>query len=248
MNFPKFLSGNDVKWRSEQGDERLLGRVVLNEKDWIVEIQELPRTKELVEELRKEGGYGITHVGRLTRRKHSFSISEAEKILRELHVFLSFARGLSTPLVLPVGLDAGGHRAYENWGLGLGTPWEPRGSWFDLHHGECLAGLYPGFMALLRDGDLGKAASSAIYWYLRSNRAGEGAGVDSGIILAQAALERLTSAYLARRGLPQKGNAAVRFVRAWQALGLPTAIPKATSLVYRARTKNGPIQVMHSRR
>ena len=97
--------------------------------------------------------------------------------------------------------------------------------------------LYPGFTALLRNGDLGKAASSAIYWYLRSNRAGDGAGVDSGIILSQAALERLTSACLASLGLSQKGSPSSRFIRAWQALKLPTGIPSGTRLVRRARRK-----------
>ena len=139
--------------------------------------------------------------------------------------------------MLPVGFDADGNSAYQQWGLRIGTPWEPRVSWFDIHHGHSLAVLYPGFTALLRNGDLGKAASSAIYWYLRSNRAGDGAGVDSGIILSQAALERLTSACLASLGLSQKGSPSSRFIRAWQALKLPTGIPSGTRLVRRARRK-----------
>ncbi|SLN74180.1 hypothetical protein OCH7691_03706 [Oceanibacterium hippocampi] len=203
-----------------------LGRTILKYEQWQVELQTLPHAKDLTKQLDAEGGYAITHVGRLTRQDgRSFRISHGDRVLADLHYFLSFARGLSTTPVLPVGFDAAGSRIFEEWGMRLVTAWEPRRSWFDTMHGQCLADLYPGFMDLLRDADLGDSVRTALYWYLRSNRAGEGAGVDSGVILSQAALERLASAYLPFSRLPTVGSVHERLRRAFKHMKLPVAIP-----------------------
>jgi hypothetical protein len=239
MNFPAFSCGGQISTDViYEPDGRRLGRAVLNNADWCIEIQELPNTKKLIEELNAEGGYGITHVGRLRRRDNgSFAISAAESALQELHLFLSFAGGLWVPVILPVGFDARGNHVYEDWGVRLDTPWEARLSWFGTQSGQALAMLYPGFVALLRDSALAGPVSDALYWYLRSNRAGEGAGIDSGIILSQAALERLASAYLAKAKvrLPSGSNAADRLRAACQILKLPTAVPKVLSRLYYGR-------------
>lgn len=239
MNFPAFLSqgdrGNDLL---HQG--RRLGRVFLEHEGWRVELQQLPEAKNLIKQLRAEGGFAITHVGRLTRTNgKTFWISQAETILGDLHQFLSFARGLWVPLVLPVGEDKAGNRVFEEWGCRLATGWEPRLSWFDDHNGQVLSELYPGFIDLLNDGCLGEAAKVALYWYLRSNRAGEGAGVDSGIILSQAALERLTVAYLSHSGQSTDGRAAERFRRTFSGLKLPTSIPRKMAPLSTAARKCG---------
>jgi len=102
----------------------------------------------------------------------------------------------------------------------LSTPWQSRLGWFDVHHGQTLGQVYPGFASLLRDGDLGDAAARALYWYLRSNRAGEGAGIDSGLLLSQAALERLAHDCLNKAGLATSGKAAERIRRALRHLNL----------------------------
>lgn len=242
MNFPAFFcagdESTDVIHENGAGGLQRLGRAIFSNADWYIEIQELPNTRSLVKELRAKGGYGITHVGRLTRQDDcAFAISAAERALQELHLFLSFARGLWTPLILPVGYDANGIRIFEEWSSPLGTPWEPRSSWFDEHHGESLGMLYRGFTTLQHDPQLGKPLAAALYWYLRSNRAGKGVGVDSGIILSQAALERLSTAYLAKAGLSTGSNAADRLRRACRDLKLSTAIPKVASPIYSARRK-----------
>jgi hypothetical protein len=245
MNFPAFScageDSTDVIYATSM-DERFkslrLGRAVLKDADWRIEIQELPNTAKLVEESNAEGGYGITHVGRLGRQDgRSFPISAAERVLRELHFFLSFARGLSVPLILPVGFDARENNVYENWNAGLGTPWEGHLSWFDTQNGQALAMLYPGFVAALRDSALAGPVSDALYWYLRSNRAGGGAGIDSGIILSQAALERLVSAYLAKAKVSSGSNTATRLRATCQVLKLPTAVPKAVPRLYYGRRR-----------
>ena len=230
MNFPAFLSQGpySADFLYEPKGKRL-GRAVLEHDGWQIELQTLPTAGDLIKQLRAEGGFAITHVGRLTHKNGStFQASQAEEVLKDLHLFLSFARGLWVPLVLPVGEDEQGNRVFESWDRRLATAWEPRSAWFDERNGQTLAELFPGFINLLHDSRLGEAVRAALYWYLRSNRPGE-VGVDSGVILSQAALERLTTAYLPRkkkkRKLAPDDNATCHFRRAFLDLGIPTDIP-----------------------
>jgi hypothetical protein len=240
MNFPAFRcvtdDSADLFYKATPTQMQRLGRVAFADGDWRIELQELPSTAALAKELQARGGFGITHVGVLRRPNgNSFTAAAAQKALRELHLFLSFARGSWVPLILPVGFDTDGNRVFEDWSVPLGVGWEPRISWFDDHHSESLVALYAGFRALLRDVDMSKAVSDALYWYLRSNRAGAGAGVDSGIILSQAALERIAAAYSAKARLSAGPSAADLLRGVFHDLQLPMAIPKAVSRLYRAR-------------
>lgn len=248
MNFPDFLctNGSTDLFPNHESDSskgwKRLGRVFLEDDNFQIEIQALEDTDERAQTLKAEGGYGITHVGRITRRNgKTFTIAALKRTLREIHLCLSFARGLWTPVILPVAFDAQGNRVFEEWGIGLGVAWEPRETWFDDDNSQSLAELYPGFITLLRDSDLGDAVSYALYWYLRSNRAGSGAGVDGGLILSQAALERLAYAYLVKNGSPPRSNtpAGVVLERACKNLGLRTAIPRTVSGLYNARRRQG---------
>jgi hypothetical protein len=130
-----------------------------------------------------------------------------------------------------LGFDGSGERVYENWGVRAGTPWEIYRGWFDRQRGQSLAALFGGFRTLLHDPMLGKAVNRALYWYLRSNRGGDGAGIDSGVILSQAALERLASAYLEAQNvkMPPRTRAADYLREALLRLGIPVEIP--TSLI-----------------
>jgi hypothetical protein len=205
---------------------------------WSAEMQALPGTSNLIKQLKHEGGSAITHVGRLTRVDgRSFTILAAEGALYDLHQFLSFARGLHTAIFGVAGVSANGNIVYEDWGMRLSTNWESRLGWFDVHHGQTLGQVYPGFASLLRDRDFGKAVAQALYWYLRSNRAGEGAGVDGGLLLSQAALERLTHAYLRKTGLGTDGHTADRIRRALLHLNLPVSISRHTRRLLAGRRR-----------
>lgn len=242
MNFPAFRSqgrtATDISYEASPGKVKILGRVILEHEGWEIDLQTLPKAGSLIKQLEVSGGFAITHVGRLKRKNGgSFWISQAEVMLQSLHQFLSFARGLWVPLVLPVGVDRSGDTAFEEWGVRKATAWEPRISWFDAQYGQTLAMLFSGFIDLMHDSEMGEPVKAALYWYLNSNRAGEGAGVDSGVILSQAALERLTNAYLVRTGLSTGGSTTQRFRRAFRHLKLPINIPKRMSAVYAGQRK-----------
>lgn len=234
MNFRIFHCGTGhmrVSFELDCGDVRSLARVLLEHDGWLIEIQEVPDAGRVIETLKADGGNGITHVGKIRRRNgKTFTVSALRRMMRELHLFFSFARGLWTPVMLPVGFDNQGGRVFEEWGVTLGESWECCTTWLDDHHGEALADLYPGFVALLRDRSLGAAVSEALYWYLKSNRAGRGVGPDGGLILSQAALERLAFAYLAKHSLSANGKAGEVLARACAHMGLSRSIPIPKSL------------------
>lgn len=233
LNFPQFLclnAGYDhIVYRSK-GSTRALSRVLLHHEGWEIELQELPETADITKNLKSAGGNAITHVARLAKEDNSpFSVAELHRMVLHLHRFLSFACGTWIPVFGTVGFDAGGETVLEEWGSLLSSPWQAPRGWFDIHRGQTLAELFPGFVGLMGDDNLKQAASAAIYWYLRSNRAGDGAGVDSGIILAHAALERLATAVIARDGLAKQGNAAAGIRAVFYHLGIPVEIPAKLS-------------------
>lgn len=239
LNFPEFFclgAQSDLR----QSNQRP-GCVVLRTLDWAIELQALPSTRKIIEQLKAEGGNAITHVARIVRAdRKSFTCGQLEAIIHDLHRFLSFARGAWTSLFGIVGYDQNGQEHCQNWGQRIAAPWQSCPSWFDIHHGECLAAAFPGFVELLHDPSLSRAGYTGLHWYLRSNRAGEGAGVDGGLVLSQAALEGLSMSVLANAGitLPRAANAADKIRAACQHLKIRTAIPPSSKRLCRWK-RNG---------
>jgi hypothetical protein len=243
INFPRFFesgaNSQSISHSTSSNGFVMLGRVVLVDSPWQIELQEMRETKAIAEKLRKTSGFGITHVGQLKRQDGKpFTAKEADEVLSDLHSFLGFANGAWSPPVLMVGFDAAGERVYEQWGSRICTPWEVHWRCFDTHHAEFLRALYPGFRTLLHDPAMGDAVRTALYWYLRSNRGGEGAGIDSGVILSQATLERLTIAYLEAQGAFVAKTAA-NLRETLSRLGIPTTIPKALTSLAKGASEAG---------
>ncbi|MBW8639398.1 hypothetical protein K1W69_19545 [Hoeflea sp. WL0058] len=230
LNFPEFFCvGETSSDLRHQG--RRLGRVFLKSLQWVVELQALPSTNTVIKELKESGGNAITHIASVTRADNStFSCKELDTIVHDLYRFLSFARGAWTPVFGVIGYDRNGTETYLDWSQRISSPWTSCQSWFDVHHGETLAVAFPGFVRLMRHPKLSNACHAALYWYLRSNRAGDGVGVDGGLILSQAALEGLSASVLSNAGiiLPKKSKAAGKIRAACNNLKIKTAIPSSS--------------------
>lgn len=242
LNFPEFYCLRGTKtdlWLSN----RRLGRVVLQNLDWKIELQALSSTNKIIKQLKIEGGNAITHIARIAREDgRAFTCEQLDRIVHDLQRFLSFARGAWTSVFGTVGYDRSGNELYENWSQRITSPWQVCRSWFDIHHGETLAGAFPGFVKLLHDPELSKAGYAALHWYLRSNRAGQGAGVDGGLILSQAALERLSISVVSSSGisLPKKSKTADVIRAACQHLKIETSIPPSSKGLRRLQ-RHGPV-------
>lgn len=244
LNFPPFSGRQDRTIKLGKRGARRIGTVHLEASPWKTEITEAHNLRDVEQQLRQEGGYTITHAGVVQRIDgRTFSAEEADSLLDVLRLFLSFARGGFCCPILPKALARNGDDVWEQWGIGPVLSWCYTPSCFDSMHGHILSEVFPGFWDCLHDPQWADAVRSALYWYLRSNAHGQGAGVDGGLILTQAALERLVYADLGKA----KGNAAKRFTAALKARGISTDIPqncqKLRTLAARNGWQDGPAAV-----
>ena len=99
---------------------------------WEVSITPVAELESLIRQLRYEGGFGITHVGRIERKdRRKFAPADVEEILSFLYLPLSFARGIWTGPILPIGFDDAdvvAWRSWRDWKLGR---WRGMPTWFD---------------------------------------------------------------------------------------------------------------------
>lgn len=239
FNFPDFIGPED--YGITAGEPRhagwmRCGRVVLKADGWRITIAGTDKTQEQCKALRGQGGFIITHMGRIERDDRSpFSSEQVDKLLWCLHNFLSLTLGRWAGLALPIGFDQAGNRVLEQWGMPMAAsgPWNGSLSWFDSHHSQLLSSAFPGFMALWKNQTWGHPIRKAVYWYMRSNEGGAGLGVDTGLMLSQVALEHLAWTYCVRdrkmvsaAAFSRPGlSAADRLRLLLCGLGVPTEIP-----------------------
>jgi len=186
----------------------------------------------------------------------TFSSDAAQDVLGVLHEAFSFAAGRWVAPAFVEGLAGGGETVWKAWGTGRLRPdLSTEGTWFDLHNGGTLADVVSGLFDLRTSAERAEAFRTALYWYVRSGT--DAAGVDGGLILLQAALERLSwQRFVIDRGM----FSAKRFGDGFRAherlrllvadcrvpLGIPTGLTELTSEATR-RGWDGPAAVAAAR-
>ena len=200
---------------------------------WNIEMKSLLSTRDAIQNLKEEGGYRLTHVGGIKRPNRTlFSGKDAQECLKAIRFFLSFAKGGWCNPICAVGFDESDNRVWESWSSSR-EPWHNPLSWFDPDNGSQLAILFPGFMKRWANDDWREAVQEVIYWYLNANFSPR--GIDAGIILTQAAIERLSYEYSVKdkQLLTMNGFkdlwASDKFRLLFSSLGIPLEIPKETS-------------------
>lgn len=195
INFPRF-SGRGDELRRGDGSSTRHGRVRAQAGPWSIELKECGNARDLFDELAASQGFAVTHEARIVKNDaESIVPEEASLLLRALDDFLSFARGSCCSLALVTAVDESEDVVWEQWGCRRAEPWRQSGSsWFDLHHGQTLGEAFPGFWAAYSGSrERRRALHQALYWYLRAET--RQSGVDGGLILLQAALERLVHTF-----------------------------------------------------
>ena len=201
FNFPNFWAPDDqckAATKRATQSERKCKQAILKADGWIITISALDGINDLEKELDSQGGYLITHVGTISREDGTtFTSEQLDDLLTCLHHFLSFTLGCWAGLALPIGFDKDKNRVFEQWGVRrvANGAWNPRGSWFDRHHGELFSQVFPGFLSLWQNTIWRQPLASAIYWYVEACDSTIGVGADTGIILAQTALELMAWTY-----------------------------------------------------
>ena len=207
--------------------------VDLESEEWQIEIKSLPNTDDSFKYLDEVGGFSLTHIGCLKRKDEStFDGKSAWQALDVLRYFFSFSNGCWCAPICPVGFDHSENRVWECWSSPKDA-WHFCYSWFDRHHCEQLSALFPGFMTRWRHESWREALREVIYWYLNGNNSSR--VIDAGIILTQAAIERLSFEYVVkdRRLMESEGfkklNASDKYRLLFSSLGIPIDMPDALS-------------------
>ena len=220
LNFPAFLGEEYQPPKTIEEFRRGYQRrdfVKLEASHWVIEVKSFKNTPETIKRLRADGGYGLTHEGSIRRSDwKSFSVNQVSPLLELLRLFLSFARGANCGLTLVVGMNDKGQRVWETWSASRPSPWSGERSWFDHDHGMTLAELFPGFYWKAPGHH---PLTMALQWYLLSN---ETRSLEGGIVLTQAALERLSQELVGARGNRKEG---VWIADALKEAGIPKMIP-----------------------
>ena len=109
-----------------------------------------------------------------------------------------------------------------------------------------LAQVFPGFVTLWMNNVWHKSVSDALYWYLGACDRRVGIGVDTGLILAQTALELLAWTYCVRdgkmiseTGFQRKLSAADKLRLLASSLDIPLAIPSSLLLCKEGQGRSG---------
>ncbi len=241
LNFPEFWGEQDKKIQSNGNSYRRIGAMQLQADPWIVDITAAPNLSDVKKELAATGGYGITQTGTIKRTDGAdFSVVDVERLLHGLSLFLSFARGAYCGLTLVKGKSRDGQVAWERWGADRVTGWFDPPSWFDRHHGHLLVEVFPGFWRRRQERE--EELRTVITLYLDSNLGGShGVGLDGGLILTQAALERLAHGVRGKKPGKRIARALVANRIAEKDLCIPSDLcPELARLATEHGWKHGP--------
>ena len=243
INFPNFNTG-----RAED-------RLDVAGAEWRVEIRP-PRDSPDVEALRSPF-YWVTHSCTVRRADGSaFCSGVAWEVLSVLQDAVSFAAGRWVGMAFVTGFRSDGEVGWKCWGVGRLHPrLSEDGTWFDRHHGDSLPGVLCGALDLSRSSQRYKTFHAAVYWYVRSGA--DRGGVDGGLILLQACLERLgwqrfvVDGAACPDGRFESLNGGSRLRCLLRECGIPVAIPpKLAELAREAATRgweDGPRAVVETR-
>ena len=239
LNFPIFFGSQDRLTKTAT-DLVLSPHVKLEASGWCVEITGVANQVDVLKGLDQDKGYGFTYEGVITRKDGTtFSVKEVDSLLEALRVFLSFVRGNYCSLALVEGADELGEQTWVRWGSHYVESWKPLRSWFlNVGGGDTLVYLFPKFVSLLEREDLTMGTlSHAIDWYLQSNES----ATHVGIILTEAALERLSYHILRRPRRGKKEPIGKYIDAALNKLELQSNVPKACNEIRKLKNwHSGP--------
>lgn len=217
---------------------------------WEISIKPMVKIREIIDMLSAEGGYGITHRGTIRKEKGLlFTGKEATAILNVLSRFLSFVKGANCNPVCAIGYDRDGKRVWEFFNSPR-EPWSSPLSWLTFLQGSELFDLFPGFIKKCEEISWQQTFQEAIYFYENSNKST--GKVDIGIILAQAAIERLSFEYSVKYSklIEMQGftnlRASDKMRLLFSSLGIPIEIPNILEKMRAASNKFKWIDAPHA--
>jgi hypothetical protein len=194
VNFPNFI-GRPPSILKQGLNSKHIERIVFEAEEWKITLDQLETTTDNIKSLNSQGGFAITHVGKLEKLNgQTFTGNEATDFLKIVADFLSFARGFRVPLILFVGYDAEGNKIWQHWNSSVGHSWKYVGSWFPENEAHILADVFPGFLNWWNN--WGESAKVTLYSYLECNYAQT---LEVTILLSQVTLELIARVLLVEK-------------------------------------------------
>lgn len=194
VNFHDFR-GRPPSILEQVTNRRDIERIVFEAKEWKITLDQLETTTKNVKSLNSQGGFAITHVGKLEKLDgQTFSGKETTDFLKIVADFLSFARGFRIPLILLCGYDAKDNQIWQCWDSSVGHSWKYVDSWFTTNKANILVDVFPGFLNWWND--WGESAKVTLYSYLESNYAQT---LEVTILLSQVTLELIARVLLVEK-------------------------------------------------
>lgn len=227
LNFPVF-GGDATKAVQLPGGFCRIGHLAVEAAPWRIEFSERPGLSGVRAELNASRGFAPTHEARIDRADRGpIEQEEALRLLEALDRFLSFARGVGCSTAVVRALSENDAVVWEQWGCRRVAAWRPEpDSWFDPMHGQTLAEALRRFLDIWQFcSDKRAALREAIYWYVAGHW--ESSRVDGGLILLQAAMERIAHTFYrpkCRKG-KERETSAQWLRKALDCAGIPLETP-----------------------
>jgi hypothetical protein len=216
VNFHDFIENQPTKLKTDSGNLNSPNQVVFEVEDWKITLDQLETAKDNIKYLSSQGGFAITHVGKLEKSDgQTFSADEAIEFLDIFANFLSFARGFRVPQILLVGYDMEGNKIWQYWDSSSRSSWKYVDSWFPTNNAKVLAEVFPSFSACWREWQ--ESEKLALYNYLEANAISTMAVQ---IVLTQMALE-----LIAKKEGQNQGSASDKFRALFNKYKIPVNIP-----------------------
>lgn len=171
-------------------------RLILEDDDWVVTLQQVDNIAEIERKIHRGDTCRLTHTGGMERKDRAeFEGDEVAEELQVLRYFMTFVRGAWCGPVCNIGLDQNGARVLQTFSAPHATS-AAIGSWFDYMYPEQMTTLFPSFSKKWKSSpEWASCLRDAVYWYTNANTVGGVPSIDTSILVAQAALERLSFQY-----------------------------------------------------
>jgi hypothetical protein len=238
-NFPR-LHGRPVGWPDRSVDS---GRLLFEGGGWTITLDPVHNVADLEKELKKDGGFAITHIAKAERASGA-SFTSAE--LRELTDAFTFFCWLCTEArcgpMLPVGFDGQGQARWARWNPTRTESFASPRTWLDSVHASEAETLFPTFMARFGDPYWQQVLTHAIVYLVEAGRPDT---VERAIIMAQVLLEAMSYSWVVeeRKLRTHEGfedrKAAQNIREMLLDMKVPVAIPKNLTALATTRSKKG---------
>jgi len=231
FNFHDFMDYNKLI-RIDNGGYRI-SETTLESSRYNITIQSLEETSDNIKVIQEKGISMLTQMGKIEKSDGTFiSIQEYDELENMLVLFFSFTKGSWINPTCPIGIDDNDQRSWYIFNAPK-SEWKSLSSWFEPTHNaltmSSMKKLFLLFSELWEHENWQETLREVIYWFINANDGSR--GVDTGIILAQTALERLSFEYVVneKKLISSDGfkkiRASDKFKLLFSSLGIPLEIP-----------------------